>query len=345
MPLIALGGTILGGIFGASNSRRASRDAAAAQQSAATTAAAASDRAAAAAAEQSRFVPYGINSAFSQTSFTNKQQAEANAATAARLGIKPTDTEDGRYGFTDPESGRFLSVNPEARNNQSGPLVGTTNINLGTGLGLAQQVNERSRFSPEDLAKDRFSRYMDFIKPSRESANQQVLSGIASQGQLGAGSAYAGGGNPIYAAFVEGNARADRKSYEDSIMFEQGLTDQLQARGARSVGQAGAAEALGRQDLELAAGLGGRGVNSSGASAIASLGGQSARDGLSTARDSAELIRAGQTQFGANVAGASRSFFNNPNVIQGIRGLFGNDTSRTTPVDNFPRFNVGEGTP
>jgi hypothetical protein len=270
MPFIALGAAAIGGLANYSSSRSARRS---------------QERQSAEAANRAEFVPFGTNSSFSNTSYVNRQQAEGNAANMRAGGFQQVRAPDGRLGYYD-SSGQFFDTNPSVYNQLTAPVKQGVDANLAVGNAALSQGMGRALEDPDQRVRERLDRYNSYAKPRQQQDFDKLLGGMALNGQLGQTNNNTGTNSQI-SSFAEGVDRADRAAFDVAEMREEQLTDMLLARGNRAFQGAGGVEALGRQDVDLTSGLGGRAVNSTGAQLLAN----SAQNSyLSTTRNNSALI-------------------------------------------------------
>jgi hypothetical protein len=260
-----------------------------------------------------RFTPYSTSNRFGSTSFTTPEQAQANQQRASALGLTPTRQPDGTMGFTDPSTGSTYFTEARANNTVNGDVSRGTDQSLRLGNDSLRQAANRSVLSPEALARDRFSQYQEYLRPTRAMDFDKLLGGLAMGGQLGYSSG-ATGTNPLVESFAKGIAREDQQNYYRAIDQEQALTDTLASRGQRSFAGAGAINSLAEGNTETGAALGGR---SAGAGASAG------NFTVAAGNASADAQRTQANSLGAFVNNAGQ----NQGVQTGIRNFFGGGNS------------------
>jgi hypothetical protein len=243
----------------------------------------------------------------------------------------------GKVGFTDPSTGQFYDTEQQIYNEYDPRIQQGIDTQLQSGQSTLEQANARARLSPEDLARDRFQRYTEMVRPQQRADFDKLLGGMALQGTSGNVNNLTGS-NVAISSFAQGLANSDREAYDRSIMTEQQLSDMIQQRGIRDYASAGAIEGLARQDATLGAEIGGRNVNSAA--------GQAAQYGAAAA----QTRNTSSNQFLNTVTGGVGNFLqqNRAGIQQGLTNLFGGSTVPAGQtggygVDVGPRFNLDEG--
>lgn len=285
-------------------------------------------------AEETRFRPYAVTNSFGSARFTNDQQARGNQDFFAQRNqelqgsggeaLKMT-TENGRRGFYD--NGQFYNTDATAEFALNQNVKDSIDSSQRVGQGSLKQGEERAAQSPEALAKDRYQRYLDFVRPQQQSDFDKLLGGLALNGQMGYRNGSTGT-NPIVESFARGLANSDREQYNSAIIQEQNLTDTLLNRGRQGFSTANGLDGLGSQALSLGSELGGR----------------SASAGTATAgilNQSAALQADAGAKRDANMLGLGRTIFNNEQVQSGIRGFFGPEVRSGNTVGQTYDPNTG----
>lgn len=340
MALFAAGTSLLGGLFSSSRKRREQQRAITAQENAQRSAQQAAQAQSDKLLEAGRFKPYGVTNAFSNTSFTTAEDAKRNEDYARANGFNIQSFADGRTGYTDANGG-FVPTSAEVRNKLSGRVQAGVDNSLAAGDWNVYNAMKRSEFSPEDLAKDRFGRYLEMVRPRQMADLDQLAGGTNLQGTTGFRSNITGS-NPVFESFAKGMANSDKEAYDRSILQEQQLTDMIQQRGLRDYAGAGAIEDLGSQNIELGAALGGRGVNSNaGASAamatnaansMAQMQGQAAQSRMQSNNLFTDTLTGGVGNFINSVNGGP----NGGGIQRSLTNIFGGSGAAPGVPNMFP---------
>jgi hypothetical protein len=323
MAWVAIGTAVVGAATAAySNNqanKRANQQVAAGQQASADQAAQ---------AERMRFTPYAVTNSFGRSQYTTEREAQGNLDKLQELQSQGINVQNstgvgpnGETGFT--HEGQFYATAPQAGFKLNDNVQQAIRGNQEAGNLAFQQAQDRAKYSPEDLARDRYARYLDFARPQQQSDFDKLLGGLATNGQLGYKNT-ATGTNPIIESFSRGLANSDRQQFNQAITDEQAITEQLFTRGRQGFTTANGLDGLGSQALSLGAELGGR-SSQAGAAASAQLN-QASQTGLQAA---ALQRQAGDASQANNVA-LGRTLFNAiPNGT--IPGLFGIGNQPTQP--------------
>lgn len=257
------------------------------------------------ASEDARFKPYSVSNRFGSTRYITPEVAAANVALMQSKGLQASQQPDGTMGFIDPETGSFYNTEARVINRVNQDIQKGTDANLQIGNNSLRQSMERSQLTPEQLAKDRYAQYQEYIKPTRAMEFDKMMGGLALSGQAGYTNGSTGT-NPVIESFAKGIAREDSMNYYRAIDEEQALTDTLATRGNKAYAGASAINGLSEQGVEQGAALGGRSAGAaSRAGEFAVAGANAQAEGMRTA---------------GNAAGA---FFSNVGQNQGVQNKLG----------------------
>jgi hypothetical protein len=275
MPLLAIGGSLLGGLLGGSSARRAAQTQADAQT-----------RAAQLAAEEARFRPVGITTRFGTSQFETDPQGRVSGASYT-LDPQLAAMQDRFLGLAGGGLGQA-----EQAQQQFAPL-GQAAQGL---FGLGQQYLAQS---PQEAAQQYMMGQQNLLAPSRarqfaQLQNQLFQTGrgglsVGATGERPSGAAGLGAANPEMEAYYNALAQQDAALAANAMqagqqqtafgaglfgtggnLLTQGYGGQAAALGPYQAYLQGATglEALGQAPLDIGAQLGGRMANPTGAQAL-----------------------------------------------------------------------------
>lgn len=317
MPLLAIGGTILGGLFQGRSAEKAARTQAAAQTEAARLA-----------AEEARFRPVGITTRFGQSNF---QTGPDGRVTGAGYTLDPqlAAMQDRFLGL----AGQGLTQAEQAQQ-QFAPLQGAAQ-----GLfGLGQQYLAQS---PEQAAQQYMAGQQNLLAPSRERQFAQLQNQLFNTGRGGlavgatgerpGGGAGLGAANPELEAYYNAIAQQDaslaaqaQQAGMDQVRFGAGLfgtggnlltqgyggqTAALDPYKAYLQGATGL-EGLGQQAMDFGINIGAKGQSTAGANALL-------QGGMASAQTMGEANA--YNPFATALVQGSR----NPALMQRVGSMFG----------------------